>query len=66
MGYLSIFQHDVAGIFFTVPSLLMFNTRKDFMGFFDVKATMRLYDLACLSVHAINSNMKMIIVRIVM
>ena len=46
--------------------VLQSDTRKDFMGFFDVKATMRLYDLACLSVHAINSNMKMIIVRIVM
>ena len=65
-GNLSIFQHDVAGIFFTAPSLLMFNTRKDFMGFFDVKTSMRLYDPAGISVHAIDGKMKMIVVRIVM
>ena len=36
------------------------------MGFFDVKTSMRLYDPAGISAHAIDGKMKMIVVRIVM
>ena len=61
----AIFQYRVHRIFFTGPSLFVFNERRDFMRFPDIEASVRLHNFSAIRVHAIDRNMEMIIVRIV-
>ena len=61
----AIFQYRVHRVFFTGPSLFVFNERHDFMRFPDIKTSVRLHNFSAIRVHAIDRNMEMIIVRII-
>ena len=61
----AIFQYRVHRVFFTGPSLFVFNERHDLMRFPDIETSVRLHNFSAIRVHAIDRNMEMIIVRIV-
>nr|WP_291447890.1 hypothetical protein [Desulfovibrio sp.] len=64
-GQLTVFQNRVQRIFLTFPALFMLDERQDFVSLFNVKTLMRLHNFFRFGVHAVDGNMEMIIVGIV-
>ena len=65
-GQFSVFQHDIPGFFLRLPSLSVFNERKNPVRRINIKSFVRLNNFSRFLIHAVHRNVKMVVIGIIM